>query len=183
MNDPDECLSRVHKNKYHLNPGSTITKIFRGLEFKVTVAISRPQQGFLFKVHLFQFGFAFGQHKERFHLSAFDFASFRSCAAALARITCNARTRYNTSESGIFAGRPSGLPDTPGLNRILARIHIAVNHGHYGTISNANARTPPSPQSMSQCCANIQRSHSQTLCARIFLWRWRTGCGTFCRCM
>ena len=37
MNNTDECLSRVHKNKYHLNPGTTITKTFRGLEFKVTV--------------------------------------------------------------------------------------------------------------------------------------------------
>lgn len=37
MNNPDECLSRVHKSKYHLNPGTIITKTFRGLEFKVTV--------------------------------------------------------------------------------------------------------------------------------------------------
>ena len=37
MNNPDECLSRVHKSKYHLNPGTTITKTFRGQEFKATV--------------------------------------------------------------------------------------------------------------------------------------------------
>lgn len=37
MNSPDECLTRVYKSKYHLNPGTTITKTFRGLEFKVTV--------------------------------------------------------------------------------------------------------------------------------------------------
>lgn len=37
MNNPNECLSRVHKNKYHLLPGTIITKTFRGLEFKVTV--------------------------------------------------------------------------------------------------------------------------------------------------
>jgi len=73
----------------------------------------------LLKVHLFQFCFAFGQHKERFHLLSFDFTSFRGCVAALARITCNARAKYNTSESGMFAGRPKGLPDTPGRNRIF----------------------------------------------------------------
>lgn len=37
MNSPDECLIRVYKSKYHLNPGTTITKTFRGLEFQVTV--------------------------------------------------------------------------------------------------------------------------------------------------
>lgn len=37
MNNPDECIARVYKNKYNLNPGTTITKTFRGLEFKVIV--------------------------------------------------------------------------------------------------------------------------------------------------
>lgn len=37
MNKPDECLTKAYKNKYHLNPGATITKTFRGLKFTVLV--------------------------------------------------------------------------------------------------------------------------------------------------
>ena len=38
MNNPDECANRVYRNKYNLMPGAEITKIFRGLEFRIMVA-------------------------------------------------------------------------------------------------------------------------------------------------
>lgn len=37
MDNPDACLTRVYKNKYHLTPGAKIIKTFRGVEFVVTV--------------------------------------------------------------------------------------------------------------------------------------------------
>lgn len=37
MQNPDACLTRVYKSKYILVPGAQITKIFRGVEFVITV--------------------------------------------------------------------------------------------------------------------------------------------------
>ena len=37
MDNPDACLTRVYKNKYHLTPGAKIIKTFRGVEFVVMV--------------------------------------------------------------------------------------------------------------------------------------------------
>jgi hypothetical protein len=36
--NPEECFDKVHKVKYNLTAGSEIVKIFRGIDFKVTVA-------------------------------------------------------------------------------------------------------------------------------------------------
>lgn len=45
-NNPDVCKSKVNKNKYNLQDGSEIYKIFRGIEFKITVVNSSD---FIFK--------------------------------------------------------------------------------------------------------------------------------------
>jgi len=37
MNNPDLCAEKVCTNKYNLNPGVSITRKFRGIEFKVLV--------------------------------------------------------------------------------------------------------------------------------------------------
>lgn len=44
--NPDVCKSKVNKNKYNLQDGSEIYKIFRGIEFKITVVNSND---FIFK--------------------------------------------------------------------------------------------------------------------------------------
>ena len=37
MNNPDACLDKVHKNRYNLAIGTTITKVFRGIKHNVVV--------------------------------------------------------------------------------------------------------------------------------------------------
>lgn len=44
--NPEECLLKVHKNKYHLTSGSQITKTFRGIEFRVMIV---NQNDFIYK--------------------------------------------------------------------------------------------------------------------------------------
>ena len=38
MKSLDACPARAYQHKYNMMPGTEITKTFRGLEFKVTVA-------------------------------------------------------------------------------------------------------------------------------------------------
>ncbi len=35
--NPDACLGKVYKNRYNLTPGTTITKVFRGIKHTVIV--------------------------------------------------------------------------------------------------------------------------------------------------
>lgn len=37
MNNPDLCYDNICKNKYNLNPGVSIIRKFRGVEFRVLV--------------------------------------------------------------------------------------------------------------------------------------------------